>query len=293
MEDSQLFQALKNYPKLQDTLDSIENLEDDAKSDSSECGSPTDRGIPSYYLAEELDDCEEEGSEEEDDDFPAEVPDPPNVDMLESIMEDEIDDTTYQVHFEAKKSWKPIVEDKDSGKEKFVLSVPQNLSALQLLQWESGIHALAEKLGGCRLIKISTRGTRDGIEFTVRETPCVSPAPNPVPSTSRSSSISSSVSTRHTDSPGSRSNTSLGIPDVPTNLIDTGAIDKEFILSPVAPTDPPYKNTLRSLFGSGESFEQYNKTGIYSLKELVIAGLKRKGIYNRIRIRCNLEPQFV
>nr|WCC64997.1 phosphoprotein [Chandipura virus] len=293
MEDSQLFQALKNYPKLQDTLDSIENLEDDTGSNPSKCGSPTERGIPSYYLAEELDECEEESSEDEDGDFPSEVPDPPNVDMLESIMEDEIDDSAYQVHFEAKKSWSPIVEDKELGKDKFILSVPQNLSALQLLQWESGIHALAEKLGGCRLIKINTRGLKEGIEFTVRETPCVSPAPDPIPSTSRSSSISSSVSTRHTDSPGSRSNTSLGIPEVPQNLIDTGAIDKEFILSPMAPTDPPYKNTLRSLFGSGEAFEQYNKTGIYSLKELVVAGLKRKGIYNRIRIRCNLEPQFV
>nr|AAU81951.1 NS protein [Chandipura virus]ADO51771.1 phosphoprotein [Chandipura virus]ADO63661.1 phosphoprotein [Chandipura virus] len=292
MEDSQLYQALKNYPKLQDTLDSIENLEDDTKSEPSECGSPTERGIPSYYLAEELDECEEEDSEDDDDNLPTEIPDPPTVDMLEAIMEDEIDDTAYQVHFEAKQTWKPVIETEGNERGKFTLSVPQNLSALQLLQWETGIHALAERLGGCRLLQISTRGTRDGIEFTVRETPCVSPASDPIPSTSRSSSIASNVSTRQTESPGSKSNTSLGIPEVPANLIDMGAIDKEFILAAISPSDPPYKNTLRNLFGSGDSFEQYNQTGIYSLKELVVAGLKRKGIYNRIRIRCHLEPQF-
>ncbi|AEG25352.1 phosphoprotein [Vesiculovirus perinet] len=272
---SRLLETFKNYPNLEKTMEEINDIEDSTSQEEKKVTLVLSEE-PSYFLAHMLpseeDETDEEGGGQVD------------VNPYEDAESSDLNEDEFEVNFD-KKPWTALTEKVVKGNIRIDMMHPEGLTDAQFTQWVQGIQALLDISHHVDLNRLKLGQTSDGIVL-IEEKP------------KRPSSPSLKLELKEFVSPDSRfgtptdnsSESSLGLPPTPEKVNWKQTVEIILEVKALDPDLPSYKTTLSKLFGSQEAALQYCNSGSPMLKDAFIAGLKRKGIFNRMRTKYILDP---
>ncbi|AGI04015.1 phosphoprotein [Vesiculovirus malpais] len=268
---SKIVELLKNYPNIMNTMEDIESLEGEVnpKAASVVPGSSKEEPTPSYFLADML--PEEEGEDPKG-----------GVEAGEEEGSTAGDYDDYAVQFEDRE-WVAGTEISHDGTKHYVITNPVKSNRELTKKWTAGIVGLLKHIEEGAGIKINCEEVEQGIKCQM-VTSC---PPHDANDTSSSSGDSETCSSPTSDK-SKNSTTISSVPDFDhPSIIDL--IDRDITLPSLDDSKPGFVLQLPRLFGSREAAINCCKEGEVSIKSAVVAGLRRKGIYNKIRIKFDLD----
>ncbi|QVU40008.1 phosphoprotein [Mejal virus] len=295
---SRLINLLKDYPNLSATLQELNDAEEREES-TLECdeSKPSTSHTPLYHAANLASDSSD-GEEDNGDEGELPEDETPRGEEVEACPSEEyIDDDNYNVQFPADGSWVPMVEGTADGIQRIRLSAPDNLTESQYNQWVVTVETLMTLSRTFPLYDATITLTSDGVLIKGTSKTCKSHTRctdrHMEESTSDVLLEKASDEDLEQDKCHDSSDSSLPSAIGTSQSHDSmQKIDKAFILRSSRAGVRDYTNTFSGLFGSKEAASIFIRNTSSDLKEVLIAGLKRKGIYNQIRNRYILEPFF-
>nr|Q01769.1 RecName: Full=Phosphoprotein; Short=Protein P; AltName: Full=Protein M1 [Piry virus]BAA05161.1 P(NS) protein [Piry virus]CAA78805.1 phosphoprotein [Piry virus] len=316
--------ALANYPDFNQTLSALNEMEEQTEKSFSTFTtlSASNGSSPEYFLGSMLKESDESESVDDDESVNDDLSPENAVEPYKgSEGEDSFGDKDETVFFEEDLPWSAMVQKTVNGKLVAELSAPQGLTPKQLSQWTDSVLALMDLSKNIRLSSAKIDYLASGLKITEHMSSCFSSTAPPLlkefqpvtlshrdtspergPSSrpsrptvmppARTLILENTPSTPTPESTSSASGSPLNLPEIKPPKDWASIAIREFSLNPLSGDGPQYKGTLARLFGSLESALQYANGGNPSTKDMLIAGLRRKGIFNKIRIKYFLDPIY-
>ncbi|AJR28386.1 phosphoprotein [Vesiculovirus jurona] len=295
---SALKNVLKSYPNLKQTFDELNEMEENG----SVLQNPTNEDVsvehpPLYHSLDILSESSEEDTEEE-----SEVEDLGEMENVsvddEKDQSEEIDDDNFHVSFNEKLPWTAMTQKTVNGQLRVNMSAPEGLNELQFEQWVSSIENLMSLSKSLRLHSAELSIIEDGIQIDEKlnsclsRTSCFKALPEfKDPAGEKKGSENLTIASSPSGSCESESSDLSGLPSLHQEEIKN-MIEEKFILRSEDKKCKEYHTSFAELFGSKEAALAFLNGNPVGIDELVCAGLKRRGIFNRMRIKYVLKPIF-